>query len=160
MILWSYALWLKPFDQVTTMFEATYPDEAFCYQTQPWDGYDQDTQLIKMAKREPLEEFGRSLISCTLSEKLITGANFASTVAYFDQNYIMRTWTELVNIFKENGRMADKFKNKGYEDFTVKNIEVVQLPDRIVFRFQREFTKNSQTSLAKTESSLLVLYLK
>ena len=79
-----------------------------------------------MAKREPLEEFGRSLISCTLSEKLITGANFASTVTYFDQNYIMRTWTELVNIFKENGRMADKFKNKGYEDFTVKNIEVVQ----------------------------------
>ena len=122
--------------------------------------YDQDTQLIKMAKREPLEEFGRSLISCTLSEKLITGANFASTVTYFDQNYIMRTWTELVNVFKENGRMADKFKNKGYEDFTIKNIEVVQLPDRIVFRFQREFTKNSQTRLAKTESSLLVLYLK
>ena len=142
------------------MFEATYPDEAFFYQTQPWDGYDQNTQLIKMAKRESLEEFGRNLISCKLSEELVTGPNFTSTVTYFDRNYIMRTWTELVNIFKQNGRMADRFKQEGYEDFTVKNIEVVHLADRIVFRFQREFIRTNQASSAKTESSLLVLYLK
>ena len=52
------------------MFEATYPDEAFCYQTQPWDGYDQDTQLIKMAKREPLE------VGCSRVSRIIFSNGF------------------------------------------------------------------------------------
>ena len=158
--MWTYSIWLAPLGLISQTLKSTLAEEAFYVENTSWDGVDEETQLVMMAKRVEMEELGRDLINFDLKAESLKGASFVEPkVTYYDEQIVLRSWTELYSVFAgENSKSYHELCKK-YAKLDITKMRIIHRPDSIIFRFQRELTPHSSKNKVERENSLLVFYL-
>lgn len=129
----------------------SYPIEAAYVENIEWDGTSRSDQLDTINNRSDLEKFGKDWLVYDFTEKDTRFSNpniISPQITYFDESFISSGYRDLM-------RLNMKYLTTGLKSLSLSKINVVHLEDRIIFRFEREQTRQS----SKMEHSLLVLYL-
>ena len=158
-VMWTYSIWFASLGLISQTLRSTLAQEAFHVENVSWPGVDERTQLTIMAQRTEMEQFGRDFINLDLSAESVMGATFInSKVTYFDDEIVLRSWTEMLNVFTGNSKSYHEFCQK-FSKLDITKLRIIHHRDRIIFRFQRELTPQSNPKKIERENSLLVLYL-